>query len=197
MHGKQARGRQYRRGPYRPLASNHKRPRITSEKIGTYRGRCDTSDQVSRRLDTFDDHDFERGYTAALSNPTELTAIKLASASEFGCAVSAEAVVLAKAALSYTNIAINLLAEIARLVSDNHGNRYLARIAKLQLPKRGESIQDFFMSIEDDRKSLKQLQMPEMIFFRAWLQRQSKKWGADDAGLVQTRDPDGRGSRLR
>jgi hypothetical protein len=55
---------------------------------------------------------FKRDYTAALDNLIELTATKLASASEFGCAVSPEAAVLSKAALPYTHITTNILAEI-------------------------------------------------------------------------------------
>ncbi len=49
-------------------------------------------------------------------------------------------------------------------MSDNHGARYLGRIKKLpqKHPKRGESIQGYFVSLEDERKSLKQIQLPEM-----------------------------------
>jgi hypothetical protein len=49
---------------------------------------------------------------------------------------------------------------------DNNGTKYLGRIAKLaqMLPKRGENLQDHFGYLEHERKSLKQIQMPEMDF---------------------------------
>ena len=107
-----------------------------------------------------------REYKTALDNPTEKAAIRLASASEFGCEINPEALVLSKAAIPYMNIATNMLQEFMRLVCDDNGTKYLSRISKLarMLPKRGESLQDHFGNLEDERKSLLQLQMPEMDF---------------------------------
>ncbi len=52
-----------------------------------------------------------REYKTALDNPTEKAAIRLASASEFGCEINPEALVLSKAAIPYMNIATNMLQE--------------------------------------------------------------------------------------
>jgi hypothetical protein len=96
----------------------------------------------------------KRDYLSALNNPTEKAAIRLASASEFGCAVSPEAVVLSKAAIPYTNIATNIILKFMRLVYDNYGSKYLGRIGKLaqELSKRSENLQYHFANLEDKRK---------------------------------------------